>query len=97
MVTCVGADVVSPGVDGHAAGDRIPDAGAGPGVSRLHDDKGPLLQRDHPEVLRVVQGLQKRAVTRPGMVTQTQVAVLPPTDLRGAQTHNHRSSGRHQA
>lgn len=83
---------VLPGVDGHSTGHRVPDAGAGPRVGRLHDDEGPFLQSDHPEVLGVVQRLQEGAVTREGMVTKTQVAVLPPADLDWAQTHKRRCS-----
>lgn len=80
----VGADWgwwVLPGVHGHPAGHRIPDAGAGAGISGLHDDERPLLQSDHAEVLRVIQRLQKRSVTRPGMVAQTQVSIFPPANL----------------
>ena len=72
---------VLPGVDGHSTGYGVPDAGARARVSRLHDDEGPLLQGNHSEVLGVVQRLQEGAVTRPGMVTQTQVAILPPANL----------------
>lgn len=72
-----------PGVDGHAAGDGVTDAGAGSWVSGLHNHKGPLLQCDHSEVLGVIQRLQEGAVTGPRMVTQTQVAVLPPANLDG--------------
>lgn len=76
-----------PGVDGHSAGNRVPDAGAGSRVGRFHDDEGPLLQGHHPEVLRVVQRLEEGAVARPGVVAQTQVPVLPPANLEGSHTH----------
>lgn len=75
-----------PGIDGHSAGNRVPDAGAGPRVSRFHDDEGPLLQSHHPEVLRVVQRLQEEAVAGPGVVAQAQVPVLPPAHLQGGET-----------
>lgn len=80
-------DGVSPGVHGHTAGYRVSDAGSSSRVGRLHDDEGPLLQGDHSEVLRVIQGFQEGAVARPGVVAQPQVAVLPPTHLDG-QTHS---------
>lgn len=76
-----------PGIDGHSAGNRVPDAGAGPRVSRFHDDEGPLLQSHHPEVLRVVQRLQEEAVAGPGVVAQAQVPVLPPAHLQGGNTN----------
>lgn len=74
---------VLPGVNRHSAGYRVSNAWAGAGVSWFHNDKGPFFQSYHSEVLCVIQRLQERAVTRPGMVTQTQVAVLPPADLNG--------------
>lgn len=57
-----------PGVNGHAAGYRVPDAGASAWVSRFHYDKGPLLQCDHSKMLGVIQGLQERAIARPGVI-----------------------------
>lgn len=82
--------MVLPGVDGHATGHRVADAGVGAGIGGFHDDEGPLLQGDHPKVLGVVQRLQEGAVTRPGMVTKTQVAVLPPTHLQGQKQENYK-------
>lgn len=79
---------VLPGVNRHAAGYRVSNAWAGAGVSWFHNDKGPFFQSYHSEVLCVIQRLQERAVTRPGMVTQTQVAVLPPADLNGCKYTN---------
>ena len=73
-----------PGVDRHSTGYRVPDAGAGARVSRFHNDKGPLFQSDHSEVLGIIQWLQEGAITWPRMVTQTQVAVLPPANLNGS-------------
>lgn len=35
--------VVLPGIDGHAAGNRVSDAGAGTGVCWFYDYEGPLL------------------------------------------------------
>lgn len=59
-----------PGVHWHATRYGVPDARAGPWISLLHNDKRPFLQGDHSEVLGVIQGLQEKTVTRPGMVTE---------------------------
>lgn len=59
-----------PGVNWHATGYGVPDARAGPWISRLHNNKRPFFQGDHSEVLGVIQGLKEKAVTRPGMVTE---------------------------
>lgn len=79
---------VLPGVNRHSAGYRVSNAWAGAGVSRFHNDKGPFFQSYHSEVLCVIQRLQERAVARQGMVTQTQVAILPPADLNGYKYTN---------
>lgn len=39
-------------------------------------------------MLGVIQRLQEGAITRPGMVTQTQVAILPPANLDGSEHTN---------
>lgn len=39
-------------------------------------------------MLGIIQRLQEGAITRPGMVTQTQVAILPPANLDGSEHTN---------
>lgn len=63
------------------AGDRVSDAGAADGVSRLHNDKGSLLQRGHREMLRVIHRLQEAAVAGPQRVLEAESLLFPAAHL----------------
>lgn len=63
------------------AGHRVSDASATDGVGGLHDDEGPLFQRGHREVLRVIHWLQEAAVARPQRVLEAESLLLPAAHL----------------
>lgn len=63
------------------AGHRVSDASATDGVGGLHDDEGPLFQRGHREVLRVIHRLQEAAVARPQRVLEAERLLLPAAHL----------------
>jgi len=63
------------------AGHRVSDASATDGVGGLHDDEGPLFQRGHREVLRVIHWLQEAAVARPQWVLEAESLLLPAAHL----------------
>lgn len=63
------------------AGDGVSDAGATDGVCRLHDDKRPLLQRGHREMLRVVHWLQEATIAGPQRVLEAERLLLPAAHL----------------
>lgn len=65
-----------------SAGYGVADAGARHGVHRLHDDKGPLLQRGHRQVPVVRHRLQVGAVARPHGVPHLQDSHLVGSHLQ---------------
>lgn len=65
-----------------SAGHGVADARASRRIHRLHDDKGPLLQRGHRQVPVVRHRLQVRAVPRPHGVPHLQDSHLVVAHLK---------------
>lgn len=60
---------------------RVSDASATDGIGGFHNDKGPLLQRGHGEVLCVIHRLQEAAIAGPQRVLEAESLLLPTAHL----------------
>lgn len=76
---------VKPGIKWPSAGNWVTDAGSGCRVCQLHNDKWPLLQRNHTQVLGIIRWFKEWPVAGPGWVPKPQYTILPPAYL-GEQT-----------